>query len=228
MLSSHAPYTAQNFVAITLFYNLGENFNCDAKPVSEIYICRHNTFQERCTQFALRLVLMSLGIELCYLDSPDSKVHGANMGPIWGRQDSGRPHVGPMNFAIWENTIRGSAGWGKADLRGAAEGKGLLHRLDFTHTHRDYPQWGSEVMMSNILRWRHNERDGASNHWRLDGLLNRLFRRRYKKKHQSSASLAFVRGNHRWPMNLRPVTRKIFLSDGAIISVLEVQIKHMK
>ena len=32
---------------------------------------------------------------------PDNKVHGANMGPIWGRQDPGRPHVGPMNFAIW-------------------------------------------------------------------------------------------------------------------------------
>ena len=29
---------------------------------------------------------------------PDSKVHGANMGPIWGRQDPGGPHVGPMNF----------------------------------------------------------------------------------------------------------------------------------
>ena len=28
---------------------------------------------------------------------PDSKVHGTNMGPIWGRQDPG----GPMNFAIW-------------------------------------------------------------------------------------------------------------------------------
>ena len=31
----------------------------------------------------------------------DSKVNGANMGPIWGRQDPGGPHVGPMNFAIW-------------------------------------------------------------------------------------------------------------------------------
>ena len=29
---------------------------------------------------------------------PDSKVHGANMGPIWGRQDPGGPHVGSMNF----------------------------------------------------------------------------------------------------------------------------------
>ena len=32
---------------------------------------------------------------------PDSKTHGANMGPIWGRRDPGGPHVGPMNFAIW-------------------------------------------------------------------------------------------------------------------------------
>ena len=29
-----------------------------------------------------------------------NKVHGANMGPIWDRQDPGGPHVGPMNFAI--------------------------------------------------------------------------------------------------------------------------------
>ena len=35
------------------------------------------------------------------ISSPDSKVHGANMGPIWGRQDPGGPHVGPMNFVIW-------------------------------------------------------------------------------------------------------------------------------
>ena len=34
------------------------------------------------------------------LSVPDSKIHGANMGPIWGRQDPGGPHVGPMNFAI--------------------------------------------------------------------------------------------------------------------------------
>ena len=33
--------------------------------------------------------------------SPDSKVHGANMGPLWGWQDPGGPHVGPMNSAIW-------------------------------------------------------------------------------------------------------------------------------
>ena len=34
-------------------------------------------------------------------DSPDSKVHGANVGPAWGRQVSGGPHVGHVNLAIW-------------------------------------------------------------------------------------------------------------------------------
>ena len=36
------------------------------------------------------------------VENPDNKVHGVNMGLIWGRQDPGGPHVGPMNFAIWE------------------------------------------------------------------------------------------------------------------------------
>ena len=34
---------------------------------------------------------------------PDSMVPGANMGPIWVRQDPGGPTVGPMNFAIWDD-----------------------------------------------------------------------------------------------------------------------------
>ena len=36
---------------------------------------------------------------------PHSKVHGANMVPIWGRQDPGGPHVGPVNFAIWNALV---------------------------------------------------------------------------------------------------------------------------
>ena len=46
-------------------------------------------------------------------------------------------------------------------------------------------------------------------------------RRRSKKKNQSSASLAFVRGIHRWPVNSPhngPVTRKMFPFDDIIIS----------
>ena len=33
---------------------------------------------------------------------PVRNVHGANMGPIWGRQGPGGPHGGPANFAIWD------------------------------------------------------------------------------------------------------------------------------
>ena len=42
-----------------------------------------------------------------------------------------------------------------------------------------------------------------------------------QSKHQSSASLAFVRGNHRWPVNSPhkgPVTRKIFPFDDVIMN----------
>ena len=35
-------------------------------------------------------------------NNPDSKVHGAYIGPTWGRHDPGGPHVGPMNLVIWE------------------------------------------------------------------------------------------------------------------------------
>ena len=44
-----------------------------------------------------------LPVLICMLVSPDSKVPGANMGPIWGRQDPGGPHVGPRNFAFWDH-----------------------------------------------------------------------------------------------------------------------------
>ena len=66
------------------------------------------------------------------------------------------------------------------------------------------------------IKWRHNECDGVSNHRRL---LIRLYRRK-SKKNQSSASLAFVRGIHRWPVNSLhkgPVMRKMFPFDDVIM-----------
>ena len=41
-------------------------------------------------------------VRLDVSDTPDSKVDGANMEPIWGRQEPSGPHVGPINFAIWD------------------------------------------------------------------------------------------------------------------------------
>ena len=34
------------------------------------------------------------------MNLPDSKIHEANVGPTWGHQDPGGPHVGHMNYAI--------------------------------------------------------------------------------------------------------------------------------
>ena len=53
------------------------------------------------------------------------------------------------------------------------------------------------------LRWRHNERDGVSNHQPDDCLLNRLFRRRSKKTSKFRVA-GFVRGIHPWPVNSLP------------------------
>ena len=36
--------------------------------------------------------------------NPNSKVHGGNMGHIWGRQDPDGPHVGLMKLVIWESS----------------------------------------------------------------------------------------------------------------------------
>ena len=49
------------------------------------------------------------------------------------------------------------------------------------------------IMITLPLQWRH-EREGVSNHGRLDCLLNRLSGAD-ERNHQSSASLAFVGGN---------------------------------
>ena len=34
------------------------------------------------------------------VDIPDSKIHGASMGPTWVLSAPGGPHVGPMNLVI--------------------------------------------------------------------------------------------------------------------------------
>ena len=49
--------------------------------------------------------ILSSRLESCQ-PYPDSKVHGTNTGPTWGRQDPGGPHVGPMNLAIWATSQR--------------------------------------------------------------------------------------------------------------------------
>ena len=63
------------------------------------------------------------------------------------------------------------------------------------------------------LWWCHNERNGVSDHQRIDCLVSRCRSKRTSK-------LAFVRGIHRWPVNSPPkgpVTRKMFQFDDVIM-----------
>ena len=69
------------------------------------------------------------------------------------------------------------------------------------------------------LQWRHNESYCVSNHRRLDGMLNRLFRRRSKKT-SKPALLTVCGGIHRSPLDSphkRPVTRETFPFDDVIM-----------
>ena len=77
----------------------------------------------------------------------------------------------------------------------------------------------NEAIIS-ILQWRHNERDGVSNHQPHDCLPNGLFKRRSKKTSKLRVTV-FVRGIHRWPVNSPhkgPVTRKMFPFDDVIMT----------
>ena len=74
------------------------------------------------------------------------------------------------------------------------------------------------------LQWRHYGRDSVSNHLPHDCLLN-VYSDADQRKHQSSASLAFVRGIHRGPVNSQrkwPVTRKMLPFDDVIISMSQI------
>ena len=72
----------------------------------------------------------------------------------------------------------------------------------------------------NPLQWCHNGRDCFSNYQRLDCLLI-LCSGADHRKHQSFASLAFVRWIHRWPVNSPhkgPETRKMLPFDDIIMT----------
>ena len=77
---------------------------------------------------------------------------------------------------------------------------------------------GVRMKKTNPLQWRHNGCDGISNHQPRD--YSTVYSAADQRKHQSSASLAFVRRIHRGPVNSRrkgPVTRKRFPFDDVIM-----------
>ena len=96
--------TSPYYLIVVLLPSWAKN-KCRALPLCGFATVCH---QVRCmywghlSNFHKGMSLLTLWpfLSLILWHYPYSKVHGANMGPIWGRQDPGGPHVGPMNLAI--------------------------------------------------------------------------------------------------------------------------------
>ena len=101
---------------------------------------------------------------------------------------------------------------------GAIPTRSIVSKI-FTLDTPQLPASAKNKCMFWSLQCCYKVRDGVSNHQPQDCLLNRLFRRR-SKEHQRSASLASVRGIHRWPVKLShrgSVTRKMTPFDDVIM-----------
>ena len=80
--------------------------------------------------------------------------------------------------------------------------------------------WNDCIYMKKSLRWRHNDHPAVSNHQPHGCLLNRLFRRRWKKTSKLRVT-GLCAGNSPGPVNSPhkgPVTRKMFPFDDVIMN----------
>ena len=70
---------------------------------------------------------------------PDSKVHGANMGPTWVLLAPGGPHAGLINLSIWVAANRKSQGISNYSIDPVLlEYSSLITVAANYHLHRDW------------------------------------------------------------------------------------------
>ena len=198
--------------------------------------------------------------------TPDSKVHGANMGPNWVLSAPDGPHVGLMNLAIGYSfkimpihifiqrpVCR--CGFNNPVFIATAANGNFCHIMEWKCHFDEFfvtgctgschfdnfqcNQWW-KFHQNDIFVSVYIESSLILQHDSLYFLLymlnlsyqdpNAMYETPFKtsvgkcdadqRKHQSSASLAFVRGIHRWPVNSPhkwPVTRKMFPFDDVIV-----------
>ena len=77
------------------------------KSYNQIKPSKQSSMYAHCMGHTVLYTILSMMLLPIWLRKrcPDSNVHGTSMRPIWGREDPGGPHVGPMNFAIWVNLV---------------------------------------------------------------------------------------------------------------------------
>ena len=118
---SHKQQLDQMFACLSYFnvevnilslQALADNWSSTRIPIRYFYLASCNSrdvwlhlpllSQQAVNKSAPTVNYSNPGMSKYNITNPDSKVRGANIGPIWGRQDPDGPHVGPMNFALWE------------------------------------------------------------------------------------------------------------------------------
>ena len=97
---------------------------------------------------------------------PDSKVHGANIGPIWGRQDPGGPHVGPMIFAIF-----GCYAYDQISFQRISEPISTLYKDDNSRYRDSYIK---KQCPSDLHRRKWHDRVIARELWRISEICERV------------------------------------------------------
>ena len=122
-----------------------------------------------------------------------------------------KTQVENLTFPTHSHNTKSKLGWN------------IRHSFISCPTFEVYPIHTRAIKVLASLQWHHNEHGGISNYWHLDCLLRFVCSGADQRKHQSSASLAFVLGIHWWPVNSQhkgPVTRKMFPFDGVIMMIL--------
>ena len=107
LIPGHAnllPCLADKFIGVLSFTIHHVSVLCDYMAIKLLQILLQMTHVTSYVKSVVVSIWWSMGClcEFYVYSIPDSKVHGANMGPIWGRQDPDGTHVGPMNFVIWD------------------------------------------------------------------------------------------------------------------------------
>ena len=72
------------------------------------------------------------------------------MGPIWVRQDPDVPHVGPMNFAIWEVASEYTTGIHEALIIKTEQEKAEKGVNLWLQVTPEFISWGLDHYLSNV------------------------------------------------------------------------------
>ena len=156
-----------------LCWNYGDNYVCNLEAFAIIERLTYDAWVKNVSKI------------------PDIKLHGANKGPTWVLSAPDEPHVGPINFVLWDGCLMvWTTYWRGARFQLLRKG------VTCVCPHLPRPCWKymkhyNGVIMGTI----------ASQITSLTIVYSAVYSGANQRKHQRSASLAFVRGIHRWPVN---------------------------